>query len=171
MKIWKHVVIILTTLFCMLGIPLLYSGYPAVWLGKNSVDALSSASVIVEQPSGEYLVFVNRNRHRDEEALQTWIDFFEGREISWIFEDISCCVAKGDHGGLGMAQSYQSRLPENQMTVRQEDAVLMLSKAEAGRYDVIVMSKEAAEAYHAQTLCQDTDTEMLTLNIAGGSGQ
>lgn len=169
MRIVKHIVIIMTALFCMLGIPLLYSGYPAAWLGTDATDAVSSASLVVEQPSGEYLVFVNRKRHTDEEALQTWLDFFEGREVSYLFEDISCSVAEGDAGGLDMAKSFQSRLPENQMTVRQEDGVLMLSKAEYGRYDIIVMSKEAADTYKAQTLCQNTDTEMLILDRSGGT--
>ena len=43
-------------------------------------------------------------------------------------------------------KSFQSRLPENQMSVRLEDITLMLSKAQYGRFDVILMSREIYEA-------------------------
>jgi hypothetical protein len=45
-----------------------------------------------------------------------------------------------------------SRLPENQMKIKTEDGTLMLSKAEYGRFDIIIMSEEFASAYGAKTL-------------------
>ncbi|MBR1691735.1 MAG: hypothetical protein IJ711_03050 [Lachnospiraceae bacterium] len=163
MRILKHILIVITSLFLILGVPFLRSDYFAAQIGGSDADAVSSASLILEQPSGAYVVLINRQRHTDTEKLETWIDFFEGREVSYIFEDISCIVAKGDVQGLEMARSFQSRLPEHQMTVRQEDGILLLSKAEAGKYDIIIMSKEAADAYDARTLYRNTDTEFLTV--------
>ena len=69
-----------------------------------------------------------------------------------MFEDIICCVAENDTAGYTMAQSFQSRLPENQMVIHKEDGTLMMSKADIGRYDIIIMSKEAAKMSNVDTL-------------------
>ena len=50
-------------------------------------DAVSSASVIVDKPSGAYLVFINLERHTDAEALEIWRDFFAGKEIDLIITE------------------------------------------------------------------------------------
>ena len=128
------------------GIPLLRADFPAN-RAVNGVDAVSSASVILEQPSGEYIVVINKTLHPDQEKLSAWRDFFAGKEIPVIFEDISCVVGASDSAGYEMARSLQSRLPENQMRLRTENPVFMLSKADHGRFDVMLLSREAAEAY------------------------
>lgn len=161
MRIIRHIFIIGTAVIVILGLPLLLSGY--FTNSGRKVDAVSSASVIIEEPSGNYYVFINKNRHTDVKKLQSWIDFFNGEEVSFIFEDISCLVPDGDSQGLLMAQSFQSRLPEHQMSVRQEDGILMLSKAEYGRFDMIIMSKEFADLYKAQSLGEHEENEMLFL--------
>ncbi len=74
-----------------------------------------------------------------------WESFFRGEEIDFLFEDITCTVASQDALGLELAKSLQSRLPENQMTVKREDAILVLSKIDYGRYDVILFSREFYE--------------------------
>ena len=38
------------------------------------------------------------------------------------------------------------------MKIEQEAGVMLLSKAELGRFDVIIMSEAAAKSYSAQTL-------------------
>ena len=81
--------------------------------------------------------------------------FFRGEEVSVIFEDISCSVATGDTGGQELARSFQSRLPENQMRIQTEDVTLLLSRADHGKFDVIVLSKEFADSYAAETAYQD----------------
>ena len=92
-----------------------------------------------------------------------FIDFFEGKEISYLFEDITCMVAKGDALGLEAAQSLQSRLPENQMIIQEVDPTLMLSKAEHGRYDVIILSREMADMFAAETVSEQEDAVDVTL--------
>lgn len=151
MKMVRHIIVVAAACFLILGIPFFRSDTFATLAGK-APDAVSGASVVIDQPSGEYVIFINRDRHPDEENLRTWIDFFEGKEITFLFEDITCMVAKGDALGLEMAQSLQSKLPENQMQIEQTEATLMLSKAEYGRYDVIIMSQEMAEAFRAETV-------------------
>ncbi|MCR4833708.1 MAG: hypothetical protein K5900_09030 [Butyrivibrio sp.] len=150
MRIIRHILIVTGALLVLVGIPVWSTGYIQ---GKLSgADVISSATVVIEQPSGAYVVIINKDFHHDEENLEIWKNFFGGEEIDFLFEDISCVVADCDAAGLELAKSFQSRLPENQMSIRIEDITLMLSKADYGKFDVIVMSKEVYDAYSAQTV-------------------
>lgn len=144
MNVIRHAAVVLAALLLLAGVPTWRTGYFQRKL--SGVDAVSSASVILDQPSGAYTVLINRDLHRDAENLKTWEAFFSGEEIGFLFEDISCAVADTDAAGLELAKSFQSRLPENQMKIRLEDSTLMLSKAQHGRFDVILMSREMYEA-------------------------
>lgn len=155
----RHVLTVGGALFVMLGIPFCSSATFKAMI--SGTDAVSSASVIVEQPSGEYLVLMNLARHTDAETMTQWEDFFTGADSPLIFEDISCGTALSDAGGQTMADSFRSRLPENQMTVHAEDGTLLLSKAEHGRFDVIILSQEFADAFHAETVCDLPDTAVF----------
>ena len=146
-------IIILAALFVLAGLPELSTGY--IQNKLSGVDAVSAATVIIDQPSGAYVVLINKDRHLNADNLETWQTFFKGEEIGILFEDISCTVADMDVSGLDMAQSFQSRLPENQMTLRKEDITLMLSKAGYGLFDVIMMSKEVYDAYGAAAITDD----------------
>lgn len=118
----------------------------------TGTDAVSSASVTIEAPSGEFLVLLNLDT-LEEDAF--WQTFFSGGEVDYCFEDIACMVADSDPAALNAAQSYQSRLSAHQMTVRQENMTLMLSRADCGKFQVIVISRELAEHYRAQTAVQN----------------
>ena len=144
MKVIRHAGVVIAALLLLAGVPVCRTGYFQNRL--SGVDAVSSATMIIDQPSGAYVVLINRNLHPDAEKLATWETFFSGEEIGFLFEDISCTVADSDAAGLELAKSFQSRLPENQMSVRLEDITLMLSKAQHGRFDVILMSREIYEA-------------------------
>jgi hypothetical protein len=154
----KHTGIVLAGILLLLGIPFLSTDYFKTLL-KGNVDEVSSASVIIDQPSGEYIILVNGNLHTDKENLNTWIRFFQGQDISYLFEDISCSVINGDTGALNMAKSFQSRLPEKQMRIQQEDATLLMSRADNGKYDIIILSNEYANSYDVTT----ADGENTTL--------
>jgi hypothetical protein len=153
----KHTGIVLAGILLLTGIPFLSSDYFKTLLNGN-VDEVSSASVIIDRPSGEYIVLVNENLHTDKENLNTWIRFFQGQEISYLFEDISCSVIKGDTGALNMAKSFQSSLPEKQMRIKQEDATLLMSRADNGKYDIIILSKEYANSYDVTTAERENTT-------------
>ncbi|MBQ8987281.1 MAG: hypothetical protein IJ100_08640 [Lachnospiraceae bacterium] len=144
----RHIVVGLLSVIVLIGGPL-YAAYGPSGAARG--DAVSSATVIIEQPSGAYVVLINKDRHPNKENLDTWTAFFKGEEIGFLFEDLSCLVADADAAGLELAKSFQSRLPENQMALRTENPTLLFSKAAYGEYDVILMSREAYDAYGAQT--------------------
>ena len=147
MKIVRHVLIVTISLLVLLGIPVYFTGYFQRKL--SGVDAVSAATVIVDAPSGAYVVLINPSLHQNTENLSVWESFFAGEEIDFLFEDISCVVADIDTSAYEIARSFQSRLPENQMTIRKEDITLMLSKAMNDKYDVVLMSKEIFDVYKA----------------------
>lgn len=163
MNFIRHAGTVITALLLLVGVPVFRTGYFQNKL--SGVDAVSSATMIIEQPSGAYVVMINRDLHRDAGNLATWEAFFRGEEIGFLFEDISCVVADTDAAGLELAKSFQSRLPENQMTLRLEDSTLMLSKAQHGRFDVILMSKEM---YDATGAANEKRTDSVDLIEAEG---
>ena len=124
MNIIKHIISDILILFLMLGVPFLRTDYAKALLNSDP-DAVSSASVIVDKPSGAYLVFINLEKHTDSEALEIWRNFFSGKEIDLLFEDITCSVASGDVNAKTLAENYQSRLPEHQCEIKSEDATLI----------------------------------------------
>lgn len=152
-QVIKHMLIIVVGAFLMLGLPFLGSDYFKSM--ADGVDAVSGASLIIDKPSGEYVILLNRDFHKNADNLVLWQHFFRGEEVSYIFEDISCSVAAGDAGGAEMARSFQSRLPENQMRIQTEDATLLFSRADHGKFDVIILSKEFSEGYSAETAYSD----------------
>lgn len=148
-----HAIADLAVIALILGIPLLLSGR------RRQADAVSGASLVVEAPSGTFLVLLNHDRLQEDGF---WERFFSGQEVDFCFEDITCAVPENDPAALEMARSFQSRLSEHQMTVRQEDPTLLLSKADHGRFQVIVLSAELAEHYRAQTAVHDGVTAIRT---------
>ena len=166
MKIIRHMGIVAIGLFVILGLP--YIILQPSFGSENELDGVTSASVILDQPSGDYVVFINKDRRKNEDTLNTWITFFSGGEISYVFEDIICYVADNDASGLQMAESLRSKLPENQMLVKTENGTLMMSKAEHGVFDIIVMSVEAAEMYDVTVLSGLPETQVCTLHNERG---
>ena len=135
-----HILADAAVIGAVLGLPVLLSG--------SKPDAVTGATAVIEAPSGEFVVLLNREQ-LTEDAF--WERLFSGQEVDFCFEDITCHVPQNDAGALEMARSLQSRLSEHQMTVRQEDATLLLSKADHGRFQVLLLSKEAAKQHHAET--------------------
>ena len=148
----------------MLGVP--SAVYLDLFSGK-APDAVSQASMkLPDQPSGDFIVLIKTSLHED--TIGDWCSFFND-DYAVIFDDISCTVAQGDAGGLQLAQRYQAQLPENQMTIREENAALLVSKAEAGYIDVAVFSREMADMLG---LAPKEDLDGITvLEISGGSMQ
>jgi hypothetical protein len=160
-----HSLVVLAGVALLLGVPFLTTDY-AKSMRNGTVDTVSSASVIIDQPSGDYIVLINQNLHTNRDNLDTWVQFFSGQEISYLFEDISCSVISGDSGALTMAQSFQSRLPEKQMSIQEENATLLMSRADHGKYDMMILSKEFAESYDAATI---DDGTAVVIDVIGGS--
>jgi len=162
----KHTGIIAAAVVLIVALPLWCTGYFDRLL-SGSADAVSSASVVLDQPAGNYVILINKELHPDEETLNDWIRFFrssdEEEELAVIFEDLACSVAAMDAEGVEMANSLCSQLPENQKKIRKEDASLLMSRADEGLFDVIIMSKEFADSYHAET-AYDNSVEVVELS-------
>lgn len=148
--------LIVTIIYCLL----ILGGYVSF---GNSADGVSSATVIasMDDIEGKYVVYINRERHKD--TLDEWIKFFKGEDVGFIMEDIVCTVASSDSEGIETAETYRSRLPENQMTVKPETGVMAVSKAESGVFDIMIMSAFAAKAYGADETLKNNSIEDLTL--------
>lgn len=158
-----HFGIILSSLFIFLGIPaIFYAGrFKAIWF-SDAPDAVSGATLeIPDQPSGEYIVLLNRSLHED--TLDEWTSFFMEEPVGVIFEDLTCITAEGDVNGQQMAERYQARLAENQMTMKPENALIAASKAQWGTFDVMVFSKEMADACHLETVHSNPDVSFLEI--------
>ena len=148
----KHIVIVIAMLILLAVVPAA-THFDFLASGADS-DAVSQASIVVpDQPSGDYIVLISRDLHKD--TLGDWENFFTGEELAVIFEDVSCLTARGDVNGQQLAERFRAQLPENQMQLRSEDPTLLASKAEAGYIDIAVFSQEMADA--------------VDLNTAGGS--
>lgn len=133
---------------------------------SGSADAVSSASLeIPDQPSGEYIVLIRSDLHA--QTLEDWTNFFTEQPVGVIMEDIHCFVDQSDVSGQEMADRYRLRLPENQMTVMQENGTLLVSKAENGLFDVIVLSREMADRQDYGAAMEREDVTVLT--ITGGA--
>lgn len=156
-----HLAADLLITFALVGVPvLLYCDIP----GKGGYDAVSSASIeLPDSPSGEFLVIINRELHAD--TAEDWKAFFEGDSMKVIFEDIHCVVPDGDATGLELATRYMAILPENQMRVSGEDAVLTASKLEAGYVDIAVLSTDMADALGIRT--DHLPDNMMVIRIKG----
>ena len=155
----RHIIIVIVSVVILLGVPIVSSDSFRAW-AAGDVDAMSAATEILDTPSGKYVVLINKDRH-SEDNLSVWEDFFSGKDIDIIFEDIDCYVSSSDLSGFEIARSLQSRLPENQMEVSGENITLILSKAKHGCFDVIVMSEETAESADAKTLYDNENIDVI----------
>ena len=165
MRLLRHVMVVTAALFFLLLLP----GWFLTDGGKlfaGGADAVSGATMeLPDQPSGRYVIIVNRDRHPA--AMEDWTAFFEEREVGVIMEDISCLTAAADAGGVQLAERYQARLAENQMTLNRENSLLVVSRAEHGLYDVIILSEEMADSLDFSAVY--ARPEAVVLQIGGPS--
>ena len=164
MKVLRHIAVCTAGIALLVVLPFALAGGFSMF--SEGADAVSSASVVIEKPSGNYIVLINRDRH-SESDMPAWREFFSGGDFSIIFDDITCVTLDGDAGALILARSFMSRLPENQMTVKSGEAVITLSKADNGRFDVLIVSDEAAEKFGISSVYCDKNVEIIRVNDGG----
>lgn len=130
-------------------------------------DAVTGASTIItaDQVSGNYVALLNKDLHDKAGTTGDWTAFLNG-ESPLIMEDIRCTVIEGDAGGLEMAKSFQSRLPENQMVITTQPGSIAVPKAEHGVFDLMILSEEAAEAFRISSISQNPN--VVTVQVNGG---
>lgn len=109
-------------------------------------DAVTSASVkkqastaSIEGVSGNFVVLINKNN-----SPRGTKEFFEGRQP--CPQGLECSVAKSDKKVDGLLKSLAIAASPK------DDALIMLSKAEYGDFDVMILSKKLADTYTAKSL-------------------
>ena len=150
-----------------LGLPALYyrSGLSAVF-SAGGTDAVSSATLVLpDAPSGEFVILLNRLHHPD--TVGEWTAFFSDEDVDVIFEDLSCLTAKSDTAGRELAMRFKARLAENQMSLKSIDGLLLSSRVQWGKYDVVILSKEAADAYDMEKLYEHEDICLIEISETG----
>lgn len=164
MQFVKHLIIKIIGLIVLFGIPIYFLAGPMLF-HTDSPDAVSKATTVsADMVSGEYIVLINDDLHKKKGSTADWIQFFQGESVI-IFDDISCLVASNDEAGLEFAEICQARLPENQMTLHQINSLLMVSKADYAKFDMIIMSKEFAELNSVQNF--DNVTNIKKVLVSG----
>ncbi|MBQ5316660.1 MAG: hypothetical protein J6I96_03795 [Oscillospiraceae bacterium] len=143
MKVIKHIAVTAASLFIALGIPFIYCTG-----GRIGVDAVSSATVEVTAPSGNFIVVINPERSSYDTE---WERFFNGGDGGSIMEDIVCLTVSSDAAGNELARSYMSRLPENQMKIHSEESLMAVSMEEHGLFDIMIISAETADSLGLDT--------------------
>lgn len=161
MRAFAHIGTILAALAIFVGGPILAFGDLSA-LTSSGTDLVSSATTIQAAPDGKFYILINGERHPNKDVLADWVTFFEDKEATpLIMEDVSCVVCDSDAAGFEMATSLQSRLAENQMKLRTEEGVLAVSKADAGMFDVMVLSEAAYDNYAAQSIAKRPDVVVI----------
>lgn len=160
-RVCAHIATVLVAFALFAGGPLLAFADVRSLLAPET-DLVSSATTIQAAPDGRFYILINGERHPDKAVLADWVTFFEDKEAApLIMEDVSCVALEGDAAGIEMAESLQSRLAENQMTLRTEQGVLAVSKADAGLFDVLVLSEAAYDAYAAGSVADRPDVVVI----------
>lgn len=145
-RLCGHLSGILAALLVLLVLPYLHQPSFRLFLEGKKTDTVSSATVLLDAPGGNFYILLNPKLHTDQKKREQWVDFFQGKDVSFIFEDLSCSVARADSAAVDMAKSFQSRLPQNQMKLLLEDTAMLRSRVQAGKYDVVLVSKEFCDA-------------------------
>ena len=167
MQILRHVLAVGLGIFLCLGVPLLRCGVNPLSLLSGTADAVSGATVEPpDSPSGNYVILLNRSRHPD--SIPEWRAFFREEPVGVIMEDLVCMTPASDVTGRQLAERYQLRLAENQMKLKPQDGLLLVSRAEHGLFDVIVLSEEMEAHYDYSRAEALPETEVI--RVSGGAG-
>lgn len=124
---------------------------------KKGPDALTSATVenkgekvSLSGVSGNFTVIVNKNR-----VPENVLESFYGAKKSTDTE-ISCHIPAGDKKAREFALQVADEIVE-------EDPMLLLSKAEYGDFDILILSKKTADKYTAKSLYDKEFTAVLEI--------
>ena len=158
LKILKHIGFVLLTLFLFVGIPLLVQRDNLIKLGTVDATAGGSIDLSEYESSGSFVILINETSFSD--RLKTrLVSYFDGSDRdSSIFitkkdiltgdEKIKLTVINGDSAGITMGQYYQGAIANGAaITLDSETGILVVSKAEKGMLDLVVMSEAMAEAF------------------------
>ncbi|MBQ8941508.1 MAG: hypothetical protein IJ062_06675 [Firmicutes bacterium] len=112
---------------------------------KRGPDALTSATVknkgtsaTIAGVSGNFVIIINKEKNP-----KGTLEYFtgEGEKI----KGLSCHIPKGDKKARILADKMTDNVTEG-------DAMLLISKAEYGDFDILIFSKKTADIYTAKSL-------------------
>lgn len=144
----------------MFGI-LVLNGSISIGAQVDGVTKATGEIVYADDIDGSFTVLINKDMHKDAEALSEWKTFFSGGEVGVIFEDVTCYVASNDPSGSEVAESFRSRLPENQLVIKTVPSGMLVNKAAHGVFDIIVLSDPITAALGADVLFDNENTEVI----------
>ena len=145
MRIGRHIIVVAAALLLLLGLPL---------------AVLRNTAQQSDGGSGEFVVLINRELHPDDKEIGKLEKLFADGQADGLDTDgIKFAVSPEDAAGLAFAERLLK--PDDTAALTGDDTALMLSKAENGLFDVIVMSKELADSSKAETVAKKTNAEML----------
>ncbi len=123
---------------------------------RRGPEALTSAtvknkgeSVSVSGISGNFTVLINKNKMPKGTA-----EYFAGRADRPA--DIACHIPKDDKKARTFAENMTDKVTEG-------DALILLSKAEYGDFDILIFSKKIADKYTAKSLYDKDFTEVVEI--------
>lgn len=166
MQVVKHMALRIAALILILGAIfgiLVLNGNIVLGTQVDAVTKATGEIVSAEDIDGSFIVLINKDQHPNPDVLTEWETFFSGGEVGVIFEDIICYVPSSDPSGLEAAESFQSRLPENQLVIKTVPSTMLVDKAAHGVFDVIVLSEPAAQALGAEKLYEKENIEVIRL--------
>lgn len=140
---------IVTALIIALTIGLPSAIYFKIFTPADEEAETGATYILPEKPSGEFVIMINEKRHPT--SIDVWDDFFSERDYDPLSDKISCLTVSGDALGAELADRYSKRLFVKQMSIREENVILVLSKAELGLIDAVIMSADIADVYNLKT--------------------
>ena len=125
---------------------------------KKGPDALTSATVknkgeqvSLSGISGNYTVIINKER-----APEGTLEYFSGVSEHPISGQIACHIPTGDKKAKDFAETTAD-------LIKEEDALILFSKAEYGDFDILIFSKKTADIYTAKSLYDKEFTEVVEI--------
>ena len=156
-----HVAWVLALVVLLLAAGAWTSGLNFGLLESQGVVEGGSPATDAEEAAQSYVIFLNTRAHPDAAERAGWVALFSGDEASAVTGEACCLTATGDVAARNLALRLAGRLEPGQLCVREDDAILAVSKAEVGRFDILAMTSGVAEALDVSVLEADSSVEVV----------
>ena len=158
-----HVACVLVLVLLCLAAGAWTSGFDLSLLKYQGVVEEGVATSGAGESGQSYVVFLNTRAHPDADERAGWVALFSGDDASRVTGAATCLTAAGDVDARNLALRLAGRLEAGQLSVRVDDAMLIVSKAEVGRFDILAMTAGVAEALDVSVLEADPSVEVVRI--------
>lgn len=155
-----HIAWVLALVSVFLAVGAWSSGFDVGLLAYQGVVEGGAPATAVEEAQS-YVIFLNTQAHPDAAERAGWVSLFAGDDASAVTGEATCLTAAGDDGATNLALRLAERLEPGQLTVKMDDPMLAVSKAEVGRFDILAMTAGMAEALDVSALEADSSVEVV----------